>query len=123
MKEVFIDDHGNVTVLGLAISIVILAIGFIGIAQVQATLTSHRVQSAADLSALAGAQSLGDPCSAAVAVATANSVELTACESVSGDISVIVEANPPSLVAALFRRFDIPIGRVMASAKAGPSGP
>jgi hypothetical protein len=38
------------------------------------------------------------------------------------DISVVVEANAPSLIAALFRRFDIPIGRVSATAKAGPAG-
>ena len=120
MKEVR-EDRGNVTVLGLAISIVLLAIGFLGIVQVQATLVSHRVQSAADLSALAGAQSLGDPCDAAVEVATANKVEIIACGSERGDISVIVEADAPSLVAALFRRFDIPIGRVSATAKAGPA--
>ena len=121
MKEVR-EDRGNITVLGLAISIVLLAIGFLGIVQVQATLVSHRVQSAADLSALAGAQSLGDPCDAAIEVATANSVELIACDLESEDISVVVEANAPSLIAALFRRFDIPIGRVSATAKAGPAG-
>jgi secretion/DNA translocation related TadE-like protein len=121
VKEVR-EDRGNVTVLGLAISIVVLAIGFIGIVQVEATLASHRVQSAADLSALAGAQSLGDPCDAAIAIAKANSVELVACDSESEDISVVVEANAPSLIAALFRRFDLPIGRVSATAKAGPAG-
>ena len=115
-------DRGSATVLGLAMSIVLLAVGFIAVTQVQATLASHGAQSSADLSALAGAQTLGDPCSAADQMAKANHVLLTTCEMKGTDISVSVEGPAPSLVAALFHRVGLPIGRVTATAVAGPAG-
>jgi secretion/DNA translocation related TadE-like protein len=122
MKCLHSDDRGNATVLALVASIVVLAVGFIAVVQVQATLASHSVQSAADFSALAGAQALGDSCDAAQQMAVANSVELTSCQFVAGDVSVVVESNAPSLVAALLSRFGLPIGKVVATATAGPPG-
>ena len=122
MSSLTQDDRGNATVLGLAVSAIVFAIGFIGVVQVQATLASHSVQSAADLSALAGAQTLGDPCFGAQQMAQANNVQLIACESDGSDVSVEVETNAPSLVAMLFDRFGLPIGKVTATAKAGPPG-
>lgn len=115
------DERGSATVLGLAISTVLLAIGFIAVTQVQATLASHGAQSAADLSALAGAQTLGDPCSAADHMANANHVRLASCEVQGTDVSVVVEGPAPSLVAVLFTRFGLPLGRVIATAVAGPA--
>jgi len=117
-----LDDRGSATVLGLVASFVVLSVGFIGIVQVQATLASHSVQSAADLSALAGAQALADSCGAANQMAVANNVDLIACEIAAGDVSVVVEARTPSLVAELLNRFGLPIGKVVATAKAGPPG-
>lgn len=122
MKWILSEDRGSATVLGLALSVVVLAIGFIAMVQVQATLASHGAQSAADLSALAGAQTLGDPCAAADRMANTNHVRLITCEVQGADVAISVEGPSPSLVAALFIRFGLPIGRVVATAVAGPSG-
>lgn len=120
MKHWLPDDRGSGTVLGIALIGVISLLGFVGVAQVQATLLSHTVQGAADLSAIAGAQALADPCARAESIAQSNLVKLTRCSVAGGDVSVEVEAATPSLVAQLFDRFGISVNNVRAVATAGP---
>ncbi len=113
-------DTGSGTVLGIALIAVISLLGLLGTAQAQAILLSHTVQGAADLSAIAGAQALADPCARAESIAQSNGVKLTRC-SVNGlDVSVEVEAAVPSLTHKLLDRFGISVNNVRAEATAGP---
>jgi secretion/DNA translocation related TadE-like protein len=115
-------DHekGSGTVLGIALIGVISMLGFLAVAQAQATLLSHSVQGAADLSAIAGAQSFTDPCARAESIASSNRVRLTRCFVDGADVSVEVEAATPSLVAKLLNRFGLTVNNVRAVATAGP---
>jgi secretion/DNA translocation related TadE-like protein len=114
------DEKGSGTVFGIALIGVISLMGFVAVAQVQATLLSHSVQGAADLSAIAGAQSLADPCAGAESIALFNGVILKHCFIDGGNVSVEVEAATPSLVAKLLDRFGISVNNVRAVATAGP---
>ena len=113
-------DAGSGTVLGIAFVGVISLLGFVGVAQVQATLLSHTVQGAADLSAIAGAQALKDQCAQAESIANLNHVKLMRCLVTSGDVFVEVEAEIPSLAAQLLNRLSISVRNVSAIATAGP---
>jgi secretion/DNA translocation related TadE-like protein len=113
-------DAGSGTVLGIALIGVISLLGLVGVAQVQATLMSHAVQGAADLSAIAGAQAFTDPCASAESIALKNQVKLTGCVVDGGDVSVEVEGATPSLVSKLLNQFGISVRNVSAVATAGP---
>jgi len=115
-------DHekGSGTILGIALIGVIWMLGFVAVAQAQATLLSHSVQGAADLSAIAGAQALADPCAHAESIASSNRVTLTRCFIDGEDVSVEVKAATPTLVAKLLNRFGIAVENVHAVATAGP---
>ncbi|CAB4912562.1 MAG: hypothetical protein F2806_08690 [Actinobacteria bacterium] len=115
-------DHekGSGTVLGIALIGVISMLGFVAVAQAQATLLSHSVQGAADLSAIAGAQSFSDPCARAESIASLNRVRLTRCFVDGADVSVEVEAATPTLVSKLLNRFGMTVNNVRAVATAGP---
>ena len=106
-------ELGSATVLALAGVMVCLTIAGIWLAAGRAALARQRAETAADLAALAGAQSLAlaaaAPCAAAGAAAAANSGRLLACSIAGDDVRVVVSVSAP--VAA------------QATAHAGPQEP
>lgn len=92
------DEHGSASLLVIALLGLLMFLGA-AMAFVEGVVSDHRAaQSAADLSALAGAQALqrgDDPCAEASRIADANEASVTSCE-VSGEevvIDVIVAAR------------------------------
>ena len=70
-------------------------------------VASHRrVQSAADLAAIAGAIAVGtstEPCAAARAVAAENGAAVDACDSAGAEVTVVVSMTGPSLSGWVYR--------------------
>ncbi len=106
-------EVGSATVLALAGVLACLTVAGIWLASGRAALARQRAETAADLAALAGAQSLAAgtpaPCAAAGAAAAANAGRLLACSIAGDDVRVVVGVSAP--VAA------------RASARAGPREP
>lgn len=95
------DDRGSATVLALA-GLVILAFGgFIGLATAQQALVRQQLATAADLAAIAAAQSLGEPCVSARQVAAMHDVRLIDCVMHGADWTVEVAGTPGALVQRL----------------------
>jgi len=112
-------ERGSGTVLTLALLLLLGAAAFLVLGQGQVLQLKHHLQSAADLSAIAAAQSPGDPCSSAQSIAQANATRLVSCEVDGADYLVRVEADPPSFMARLFAAVDLPIDPIGASSRAG----
>lgn len=109
-------DRGSATVLLLAIGLVLFGAGLAGVSLAAAHLARHQAQSAADLSALAGALHVVEgpvvACAEAAAIAAANHAHLTRCGLNGFDLVVTVEVIPAMVVGP---------GRVAtATARAGP---
>ena len=95
------DESGTATVLALSLASVLMLVGLAGAWTAGVVVSLRRAQSAADLSALAGAQAAqrGLPaCVAAGATAVANGVTLATCVASDTDIWVSVAVPGPSLV-------------------------
>ena len=110
------DERGAATVLALALASVVMLVGLAG-AWVAGVVVSHRrAQSAADLSALAGAEVAqhgdGGACAAARAIAVENDATLSGCAVSAADIWVRVTVRGPSLVGRT--------PRLVGEAHAGP---
>ena len=109
------EECGAATVLVVAMTGVLLTVG-LAVAGVTGIVVSHRAaQSAADLSALAGAQALArstDACGTAGGIAEANGARLQSCRTLGRDVLVTVQLTAePGLGLA----FDL-----TARARAGP---
>ncbi|WP_321164359.1 Rv3654c family TadE-like protein [Arthrobacter sp. Edens01] len=109
---------GTVIALGTVLGAIVLFLGVLLL--VQATIGAARAAAAADLAALAGADTIrglrsGDPCGVAAEVAARNAAELSACVPDPGARTVVVwvEASAASLLP----------WRATAQARAGPPGP
>ncbi len=113
------DEGGNATVLSMAFAFAITACGFLVLAQLQAVITTRAVEGAADLAAIAAAQSSGDACAQAERVAQANRVRLVDCTVQDADFVVRVESDLPSLVAAMVRLVHVQEAPIRATARAG----
>ncbi len=113
-------DQGNGTVLSLAMMGAVAAAGILVAAQVQIVMATHALQGAADLAAIAAAQSPDDSCGAAIAVAQANQVRLVNCRPEDSDFIVQVETDLPSLIAAVLSFAHVEQGPIHANARAGP---
>ncbi|MDO8731347.1 MAG: flp pilus-assembly TadE/G-like family protein [Actinomycetota bacterium] len=113
-------ERGNGTVLSLGFMFMIAVAGFLVLAQVQAVMKTHAVQGAADLSAIAAAQTPGDSCAGARAIAAANQVRLVDCRTEGTDFIVRVESDLPSLVMAVLKFVHVQSAPIQASARAGP---
>jgi len=117
-------DGGSASLWVLATSALVLLIAVALQARALAVLARHRVETAADLAALAAAQQLGTsgvPCAAASRVAAAGGARLTSC-------SVAYAADGRSgivrvQVAATVRLLFAGIETVAASARAGRGPP
>lgn len=88
-------DQGSGTVLVLGAGLVVLILSVAVLLMLQAGVAANRAATAADLSALAAADTLrglrtGDPCTVAAEVATRNGAELASCTPESADQSVQV---------------------------------
>lgn len=73
------NDRGNVSVLAIALSALIVGAGLILTAVLQLAIARATLGSFADLAALAAGQAIGDPCAAALNIAHANSVTIQSC--------------------------------------------
>lgn len=109
------DERGAITVLALALlGLLLLLTAAFGV--VEAMFATHRrAQSAADLSALAGAQAVQqgrDGCAAAAAIADANGAPLDQCHTDGSDVVVTVRMAGPRWLGAH--------GDLSAQARAGP---
>ncbi len=101
------EDRGSATVLVLAAAMVCATITAGWLAWGRAALARQHAETAADLAALAGAQSLARldtaPCAAAAQAAAANGGQLVTC-SVSGTaVTVAVSVSQPMSARALAR--------------------
>jgi len=87
------DDRGAATVLGVAVTGLLLVVGVALVEAVGLFADHRRAQAAADLGALAGAAQVaeGSPCAEAAAVVEANGADLVSC-TVTGRV-VDVEAS------------------------------
>lgn len=102
-------DHGAGTVLGLILMLVSVFLITAALGVGQAAILTHRAGNAADLSALAGADTArglraGDPCRTAAELARLNGAELTGCEVVgpsSTTVDVTVGIDLPSALSVL----------------------
>lgn len=113
------DDRGAGTVLSLAVLAVVCFATALGFAKAQLILASRQAATAADLSALAGAQALRDPCGRAAAVAAANGTQLSGCTIAGGDVLVQVIRPMPPITASLLTSFHLPTPPVTATSRAG----
>jgi secretion/DNA translocation related TadE-like protein len=97
------DERGSATVLALAGMSVLAFGGFFGLAVAQQALARQQLATAADLTALAAAQSLGEPCVSAQAVANVHEVRLISCSMVGADWRVEVGGQPGIMTQRLLR--------------------
>lgn len=75
-------DRGAATIWVLALGAVILSVAVVVTARGSAVLARHRLEHAADLTALAAAQEIGrasQPCAVASRIAAANAAVLVSC--------------------------------------------
>ncbi len=112
-------EHGSGTILVLAVMPLLLAVTTVVIAGAVLVTTRHRAAVAADLAALAAAQSLldgqGDPCTAAGRVALANEARLESCRLDGTAVEVAVHLNTPGWASAV-------ASGITRRARAGPTG-
>ncbi|MEO9322731.1 Rv3654c family TadE-like protein [Nocardioides sp. C4-1] len=111
------DDRGAATLLTVALAGLLLFVGA-ALGVVGALLVAHRTaQAAADLAALAAAETAargGDACGAAATIATANDAALTSCVVRGREVRVGVEVTGPRWLGQT--------GDLVAEARAGPVG-
>jgi secretion/DNA translocation related TadE-like protein len=116
-------DQGAAIVWALALVWLILLVGLLAGAVAGQAVVRQRAATAADLSALAAAQAVGDGCAQAARVASANGASLVSCGFDGAD--AIVEVSRPS--PAIVNRMLSLLGRVpvdvTAAARAGPPDP
>ncbi len=115
------DDSGAAMVWTLTLLAVLITVTTFVSAVVVQAVARQRVAAVADVAALAGVQSLADPCSAAAASARANDANLESCEFDGRDILVTVTRPSPEFVAHVLSVLGQRAGGVSSSARAGPS--
>lgn len=110
------DESGAVTVVVVAMAGVLMFV-MVGLGAAGGLVVAQRrAQAAADLSALAGAASVGDACAEADRVAAANRAAVDVCRLDGDVVSVVVSVRGPDLPWAS-RWSEV---RVSAEARAGP---
>jgi secretion/DNA translocation related TadE-like protein len=112
-------DRGSATILAVALSAALLCSGVLGLAVIQAAVVTSRAQTAADLSALAGAQAITDACEASAAVAEANGAAITRCAAEGSDVVIEVTVPAPPFVQRIAFAFGREPRVVSARARAG----
>ena len=104
----------------LALVCVVLTAGALASAVSIQAVVRQRVAIVADLAALAGAQSLHEPCAAAQSAARANDAALVACALEGSDVVVTVRRPAPEFVQRVVGAFGGHAADVDATARAGP---
>jgi secretion/DNA translocation related TadE-like protein len=97
-------DRGSATIWVAIACLVTWSVAIVALSVGGVVAARHRAASAADLAALAGAQTLaaggGDPCVAAQRVASAARARVVSCDvAIDGSLRVVVEAALPWLLA------------------------
>jgi secretion/DNA translocation related TadE-like protein len=90
------NERGSGTVLALAVVAVLVAVAMVSLVIVSWVGCVHRARSAADLSAIAGAQAYQSgrmACETAATTARSNGAELTSCRVLPGEGQFIVEVT------------------------------
>jgi secretion/DNA translocation related TadE-like protein len=113
-------DEGVAIVWALALVSVLVVTGLLGAAVGERAIERQGAAAAADVAALAAAQSSGDPCGHARASAAANDVQLVSCTLEDGDVVVRVTRPASSMVRRLLALVGKAPADVMAVARAGP---
>lgn len=113
-------DRGSGTVHGMTIAVTLCALLLVILLLAQAGITTHRAAKAADLAALAAADSArglagGIPCDVAAAVARENGAALDSCELVTPDNTTVDIRTSIALPGPLAR-----LGPARGISRAGP---
>lgn len=107
----------------LALGMVVLFAGGVGVMTGAATLARHRAETAADFAALSAAIHLLEgeraACARAAELAAANGGQLTGCRAGGLTVTVTVEVRP----AGLGRLGGVAVGRARAGPASTPIGP
>lgn len=114
------NDDGAATVWSLALIVVILLAGLVSAAVAVQAIARQRLAAAADVSALAAAQAIGEPCAAAARMAEANSAELVSCTFDGSDIVVALSSPAPEFVGRVLGFLGGEASDLRALARAGP---
>lgn len=112
-------DRGAATLLAVVLVQLLLIVGLMCWVVASLAITRQRVALVADVSALAAAQALGDPCARAGQAATDNGMRLASCVVEGGDVVVEVAADAPALAARGLSFLGRDAAEVTASARAG----
>jgi secretion/DNA translocation related TadE-like protein len=114
-------ETGSATIVVLAAVALIATLTGVVYAATEFSSTRARVSAAADLAALAAADSslIGEGCAAARSVAARNDAHLTSCEIHGFDAIVAVESRPRGLMAWFARQSGHRLGAVQVVARAG----
>jgi secretion/DNA translocation related TadE-like protein len=112
-------DEGAATIWSLALVNLLLLVGLVTAGIAGQAVTRQRAAAVADIAALAGAQSLSDPCAAAGGSAAANGMELATCASDGIDVVVDVRVAAPAIVARLLAFLGREAQPITARARAG----
>ncbi len=117
-------DRGAATILGVAIIVVCLIGGLIGVGLGELAAARAHIASAADLAALAGASHVLDgtdgACKAAIGTAQRNGAALTSCTVEGSDVVVALRIPAPRIVRAVARMAHAQAPALRAGARAGP---
>ena len=112
-------DRGSATIWSLALTFMLLLGGFVTMATGQVAVARQQVSTAMDLAALAGAQSLSQPCDQAQFVAQANGAQLNTCYLDHGDVVVSGTVPAPGVLQQLLGFVGQPLAGIGATARAG----
>ena len=113
------DDRGAATLLALALVNLLLLLGMVGAVVGSLAITRARAATVADVAALAAAQSWGDPCADARAVADANGMSTISCRIEGTDAVVEIAAPTPDVVGRWFALLGREPTPVRVAARAG----
>lgn len=113
-------DEGVATVAALGLVSVLLVAAFVAVVVGQQASARGQLSSAADIAALAAAQSLDDPCQAAAESAAANAVTLAECRVEGLDVVLTVTRPAAPLTVRLLGWLGHAARDLVAVARAGP---
>ena len=113
-------DCGSATIWVLSCCVLVMLLGYLGVARTEAVLARHRADAAADLAALAAAGRIGagtDVCGAASGLAAANGAAVRSCS-----VRLAADGRSGTVRVQVAVRVQLPFAgarTVVASARAG----
>jgi secretion/DNA translocation related TadE-like protein len=113
-------DRGAASIWVIVCCALVAAVAYVGVLRGSAVLARHRVETAADLAALAAAGRIGvagDPCKAAAEIAAANGARIVSCTPF---LAADARSGSVRVQVVLAVRFAVVgVRSVVASARAG----